>query len=156
MAIIQSCCFWKSLRKGSFASATYSFVSRKRLILNRYLNSTSIFICSRLVDHETTENKISRTWKKKRFKMWKRNNFWDVHTIYVYLQIYFFISSVTISLYLYEERDYLTGKVDKPTSISFLGASPCKSMNSFGWILNFEVMLHELSLKKRDMHVFEQ
>lgn len=30
MAIIKSCCFWKSLRKGSFASACYTFVRVQR------------------------------------------------------------------------------------------------------------------------------
>ncbi|CAH1714698.1 unnamed protein product [Chironomus riparius] len=61
MAIIKSCCFWKSLRKGCFASAIYTL-------------------------------------------------------------IYFLGACFTFSLYLYDERDYLTGKVDKPISISFLGA----------------------------------
>jgi hypothetical protein len=50
------------------------------------------------------------------------------HVIYVYLQIYFTSSCISISLYLYDERDYLTGKVDKPTSKSFLGnGSSCES-----------------------------
>ncbi|CRK92770.1 CLUMA_CG006325, isoform A [Clunio marinus] len=62
MTIIKSCCFWKSLRKGSFASAFYTF-------------------------------------------------------------IYFSTSCVSISLYLYEEREFLTGKIDKPASKSFLGTS---------------------------------
>lgn len=43
-----------------------------------------------------------------------------------FFQIYFSISCISISLYLYEERNYLTGKSEKPTSKSFLGASPCK------------------------------
>ncbi|XP_070498107.1 uncharacterized protein [Chironomus tepperi] len=61
MAIIKSCCFWKSLRKGCFASAIYTL-------------------------------------------------------------IYFLGACFTFSLYLYDERDYLTGKVEKPITISFLGA----------------------------------
>ena len=41
-------------------------------------------------------------------------------------QIYFLGACFTFSLYLYDERDYLTGKVDKPITISFLGAPSCE------------------------------
>lgn len=35
-----------------------------------------------------------------------------------------------MSLYLYEEREYLSGKVDKPTSKTFLGISSCEFKRS--------------------------
>ncbi|KAG5677831.1 hypothetical protein PVAND_007555 [Polypedilum vanderplanki] len=63
MAIINSCCFWKSLRKGCLASALYTLV-------------------------------------------------------------YFMGACYSISGYLYDERDYLSGRVDKPITKSFLGTSP--------------------------------
>lgn len=47
-----------------------------------------------------------------------------MHTIS--FQIYYFVSCISISLYLYEERDFLTGKAEKPSSKSFLGASSCE------------------------------
>lgn len=39
MAILQSCCFWKSVRKGSYASVIYTLVSALKLCvcLNRQL-----------------------------------------------------------------------------------------------------------------------
>ena len=33
MAILQSCCFWKSVRKGSYASVIYTLVSALKLCL---------------------------------------------------------------------------------------------------------------------------
>jgi hypothetical protein len=43
------------------------------------------------------------------------------------LQIYFLVACHKISEYLYDERDFLSGRVDSPVTKSFLGASPSKS-----------------------------
>lgn len=84
MAIIKSCCFWKSLRKGCFASAIYGFVS-------------------------VTQNYLEIAKKK---------------DLIVFLQFYFLASCISTSSYIYEEREYLSGKVDKLNSKSFLGQTP--------------------------------
>lgn len=117
MAIIQSCCFWKSLRKGCFASALYTFVS---------VAGENVFMqdVKRVIFMQTKKHKRELERKFKDFF------FSDVHLTLVFLQIYFFISCISISLYLYDEREYLTGRSEKPTSKTFLGGSPCKCSHS--------------------------
>lgn len=38
MAILQSCCFWKSVRKGSYASVIYTLVSALKLCLFEFVS----------------------------------------------------------------------------------------------------------------------
>lgn len=61
----------------------------------------------------------------------------------LYFQIYFFISCVSISSYLYEERAYLTGKIEKPVSKSFLGASPSEFITF--WIIEKCINVNNLA-----------
>lgn len=41
-------------------------------------------------------------------------------------QLYFGVSSVTISLFLYDERRYLSGEAEAPEEMSFIGNTPSK------------------------------
>lgn len=64
MAIIKSCCFWKSLRKGCFASALYTFVSFHAKNNNNKLSSmdTSAFATHECVNNTMeTENTADDT-----------------------------------------------------------------------------------------------
>lgn len=45
-------------------------------------------------------------------------------------QVYFGVSSVTISLFLYDERRYLSGESETPEEMSFIGNTQSK------WLFN--------------------
>lgn len=47
-------------------------------------------------------------------------------SIHLHFQIYFGVSSVTISLFLYDERRYLSGDSVAPEEMSFIGNTPSK------------------------------
>lgn len=75
-----------------------------------------------------------------------------------YFQIYFLGACFTFSLYLYDERDYLTGKVDKPISISFLGAPSCELVDrnlicDAKYLINFFSFVYFASTKHHMMLV---
>lgn len=47
------------------------------------------------------------------------------------LQLYFVISTITVSAYLYEERNFLMGLDERPTEKSFIGSTSCEFALSF-------------------------
>lgn len=44
-------------------------------------------------------------------------------------QLYFIISTITVSIYLYDERNFLMGFDEKPTNKSFLGSTSCEFLS---------------------------
>jgi hypothetical protein len=70
------------------------------------------------------------------------NVFDNLKNFLPYMKIYFGVMSVTMSLFLYDERRYLAGETEAPEEMSFIGNTPSEfgacdekflsMINSFG------------------------